>query len=222
MKYIYVVILCISQFCFSQDLVKELQPFKSISITTAMEVELVLSDHFKIEVFGKDVAKLSITDFNKELKLTTSLTKKFKSDLKIKIYYVKGLRSIKLANHIILSSKEPIVEDFFEIKAINKVKADLRLVTKDFIATLDLGSNILLKGSTESQKINIKNKSFYDAFNFKSQKTFATVKLSKAGVYVSDFLDATAKLKGEIIYAGNPLTVHEKTFLGKVIEQSDL
>lgn len=222
MKKIVLLILLISQFGFSQNLVKKLQPFKAISITSAMEVELILSDHFKIEVFGEDVDKLSISDVSEELKLTTSLNKKFKSDLKIKIYYVTGLRYIKLANNVSFKSRGPVVEKFLEIKAVNNVRADLSLSTDVFIATLDLGSNFKLKGTTESQKITIKKKSFYDAFNFKSKKAYTEVSFSKAGIYVSEFLEATAKLKGEITYIGNPLSVHEKTFLGKVIHKTDL
>ncbi|NJB81261.1 GIN domain-containing protein [Wenyingzhuangia aestuarii] len=221
MKKIFLAILLIGQFSFAQDLVKDLKPFKAITINSAMEVELILADGFKIEVYGKDVDKLSVSDRNKELKLSTSLKKKFKSDLKVKIYYNNGLRHIKLANQVVFTSKEPIIEKFLEIEAVNNVRANLTVQTDDFIANLDLGSNLLLKGFTKSQKIKVKSKSLYDAFNFKSKKAYVEVRAAQAGVYVSEFLDAVAKLKGEITYMGTPYSVNEKTFLGKVIHKKE-
>ncbi len=219
MKKLFLSLLLITQFSFSQNLVKDLKPFKAILITSAMEVELILANGFKIEVEGTDVDKLKISNKGKELKLTTSLKKKFKSDLKIKIYYSEGLRNIKLANWVKFSSKEPIIEKFLEFEAINNVKANLTVQTEDFIGSLELGSDLVLKGITDSQKIEVSTKSFYDAFNFKSKKAYVEVKAAKAGIFVSDFLDAEAKLKGEIIYMGEPFSVNEKTFLGKVIHK---
>lgn len=221
MKKIFLGLLFASKFIFAQDLSKDLKPFKAITVTSAMEVELILANGYKIEVYGKDVDKLKISEKGKELKLTTSLDKKFKSDLKVKIYYEEGLRNLKLANWVKISSKEPIIEKFLELETINNVKANLTLQTEDFIAEVDLGSIITLKGFTESQKIEVKNKSFYDAFNFKSKKTYIEAKASQAAIYVSGFLDAEAKLKAEITYMGNPFSVNEKTFLGKIFPKKE-
>ena len=215
------LLLLISNFVFAQDLKKDLKTFKSIHINSAMQVELISSDSCKIEITGKDVDKLSIDEKNKELKLSTSLDKKFKSDLMVKIYYQSGLRHLKLANLVEISSNDTIKEKFLEIEAINNVKANLSLEIEDFIANLSLGSNFVLKGVTESQKINVSSKSFYDAFNFKSKKAFVEAKTSQVGVNVSEFLDANAKYKAEIIYTGNPYSVNEKTFLGKVISKKE-
>ena len=220
MKKLFLLLL-ISNFVFAQDLKKDLKTFKSIHINSAMQVELISSDSCKIEITGKDVDKLSIDEKNKELKLSTSLDKKFKSDLMVKIYYQPGLRYLKLANLVEISSNNIIKEKFLEIDAINNVKVNLSLELEDFIANLSLGSNFVLKGVTESQKINVSSKSFYDAFNFKSKKAFVEAKTSQVGVNVSEFLDANAKYKAEIIYTGNPYSVNEKTFLGKVISKKE-
>ncbi|MDO3694009.1 DUF2807 domain-containing protein [Wenyingzhuangia sp. chi5] len=220
MKKLFLLLL-ISNFVFSQDLKKDLKSFKSIHINSAMQVELISSDSCKIEVTGKDVDKLSIDEENKELKLSTSLDKKFKSDLMVKIYYQSGLRYLKLANLVEISSNDTIKEKFLEIDAINNVKANLSLETEDFIANLSLGSNFVLNGITESQKINASSKSFYDAFNFKSKKAYVEAKTSQVGVNVTNFLDANAKYKAEIVYTGNPYSINEKTFLGKVISKKE-
>lgn len=220
MKKLFLLLL-ISNFVFAQDLKKDLKAFKSIHINSAMQVELISSDSCKIEITGNDVDKLSIDEENKELKLSTSLDKKFKSDLMVKIYYQPGLRYLKLANLVEITSNDTINEKFLEIDAINNVKAILSLQTEDFIANLSLGSNFILKGVTESQKIEVSSKSFYDAFNFKSKKAFVEAKTSQVGVYVSEFLDANAKYKAEIVYIGNPYSVNEKTFLGKVISKKE-
>lgn len=220
MKKLFLLLL-ISNFVFAQDLKKDLKTFKSIHINSAMQVELISSDSCKIEITGKDVDKLSIDEKNKELKLSTSLDKKFKSDLMVKIYYQPGLRYLKLANLVEISSNNIIKEKFLEIDAINNVKVNLSLELEDFIANLSLGSNFVLKGVTESQKINVSSKSFYDAFNFKSKKAFVEAKTSQVGVNVTEFLDANAKYKAEIIYTGNPYSVNEKTFLGKVISKKE-
>ena len=220
MKKLFLLLL-ISNFVFAQDLKKDLKVFKSIHINSAMQVELISSDSCKIEITGKDVDKLSIDEKNKELKLSTSLDKKFKSDLMVKIYYQPGLRYLKLANLVEISSNNIIKEKFLEIDAINNVKVNLSLELEDFIANLSLGSNFVLKGVTESQKINVSSKSFYDAFNFKSKKAFVEAKTSQVGINVTEFLDANAKYKAEIIYTGNPYSVNEKTFLGKVISKKE-
>lgn len=220
MKKLFLILL-ISNFVFAQDLKKKLHSFKSINITSAMEVTLIAADSSKIEVTGKDLDKLTISDENQELKLSTSLDKKFKSDLVIKIYYQPGLRFLKLANQVLIHSNEPIQEKFLEIEAINNVKADLSLETEDFVANLSLGSNFLLEGITESQKINVGSKCFYDAFNFKSKKAYVEAKASQVAIYVSEFLDANAKFKSEIVYLGKPYSVNEKTFFGKVIRKKN-
>ncbi|ANW97249.1 hypothetical protein AXE80_13525 [Wenyingzhuangia fucanilytica] len=215
------LLLFISNIIFAQDLKKDLTSFKSINISSAMQVELISSDSCKIEVTGKDLEKLSINNLEQELKLSTSIDKKFKSDLRVKIYYQPGLRYLKLANLVELSSKDTINEKFLEIEAVNNVKAVLSVKTEDFIANLSLGSNFVLKGITESQKIKVGSKCFYDAFNFKSKKAFVEAKASQVGINVSEFLDANAKFKAEIVYIGNPYSVNEKTFLGKVIRKKD-
>ena len=220
MKKLFLLLL-ISNFVFSQDLKKDLKSFKSIHINSAMQVELISSDSCKIDITGKDVDKLSIDEENKELKLSTSLDKKFKSDLMVKIYYQSGLRYLKLTNLVEISSNDTIKEKFLEIDAINNVKANLSLETEDFIANLSLGSNFVLNGITESQKIKVGSKCFYDAFNFKSKKAFVEAKASQVGINVSEFLDANAKFKAEIVYIGSPYSVNEKTFLGKVIRKKD-
>lgn len=216
MKKLLCLLIMISQLASAQDLSKDLKPFKAITITSAMEVELILATSFKLEVYGKDVDKLKISNKGKELKLTTSLGKKFKSDLKLKIYYNEGLRHLKLANWVKITAKEPIIEKFLELETINNVKADLTIQTEDFIAELELGSKVTLNGLTDSQKITVKSKSVYDAFNFKSKKAFVEAKAGQAAIFVSGFLDAEAKLKGEIIYKGDPFSINEKTFLGKI------
>jgi len=216
MKKIFLGLLFASQFIFAQDLSKNLKPFKAITVTSAMDVELIVADTYKIEVYGKEAEQLKIIENGKELKLTTSLGKKFNSKYKVKIYFKKGLRYLKLANWVKITSKEPIIENFLELETINNVKVNLTLQTEDFIARLDLGSIITLKGVTESQKIEVINKSFYDAFNFKSKKAFIKAKSSQAAIYVSEFLDAEAKFKAEIIYMGNPFSINQTTFLGKI------
>ncbi|GGF63965.1 GIN domain-containing protein [Wenyingzhuangia marina] len=221
MKKLFLFALFISNIAFSQDLLQNLKTFKSIDISSAMDVELVAADTAKIEVTGSDLEKLTISDQGGELRISTSLDKKFKSDLIVKIYYQPGLRYLKLANLVEISSNDTINEKFLEIDAINNVKVNLSLKTDDFIANLSLGSNFVLKGITESQKINASTKSFYDAFNFISKKAYVEAKTSQVGVNVTEFLDANAKYKAEIVYTGNPYSVNEKTFLGKVISKKE-
>lgn len=218
-KTLLLLLLFVSNFVFAQDLSKDLETFKSIIITSAMDVELISSENSKIEVIGNDIDKLTISNKNKELKLTTSLGKKFKSDLKVKIYYTTGLRYLKLSNQVVIYSKHVINEVFLELEAINNVKANLKLKTKDFVANLKLGSNISLEGSTEVQKISVSSKSFYDAFNFKSKKSFVKTKAADVAIYVEEFLDVNAKLKSKVTYMGDPYSVNEKTFLSKVIHK---
>ncbi|MGY5355301.1 GIN domain-containing protein [Wenyingzhuangia sp. IMCC45467] len=219
MKNLFLFVLFVCNISFSQDLLQNLKSFKSIHINSAMDVELVSSDSAKIEVTGNDLEKLNISDDNNELKLSTSLDKKFKSDLKVIIYYMPGLRNIKLANQVKITSRNVINEKFLELEAVNGVKANLSVKTKDLVSILSLGSKIALEGITESQKINASTKSFYDAFNLISEKAYVEAKTSNVAVYVNQFLDANAKYKGEIIYMGDPYSVNEKTFLGKVIHK---
>lgn len=211
------LLLLITNFVSAQDLKQNLKEFKSITISSDMDVELIVSDSYKIEVYGNDVDKLTIDNKGHELKLTTSLSAKFKSDLKTKIYYKPGIRYIKLSNNVKITSADVIQENFLELELINNVRADLKLNTVDFIAKLELGSDIVLNGVTESQKIEVLTKSNYNAYQLKSKKAYVKVNASNAFIFVSEFLEANSRIKGEISYKGNPFSVSEKTFLGKVI-----
>ncbi|MEN8765086.1 MAG: GIN domain-containing protein [Wenyingzhuangia sp.] len=215
----FIFFFLISNVIFSQSITRKLDTFKSIKISSAIEVILETANHSKIEVTGSDIDKLQIKNKNQELHLFTSLDKKFKNDLKVHIYYEPGLRYLKLTNSVKIHSKTPIHEEFFEIEANHNVKAVLRLKTKHLVAKLKLGSNITLKGTTESQKIYVGAKCFYHAFQFISKQTTISANASLAEIHVSEFLEATAKFKAEIIYRGQPNSVNEKTLLGKVIRK---
>lgn len=213
-------ILLVTNSVFSQDLKRNLKEFKSIIVSSAMDVELITSNVFKIEVTGKDVDKLNFENKNQELKLATSLSKKFKSDIKVKIYYQPGIRYMKFSNNVHVHSKYLIEENFLEFNCINNVTVDIRLKTVDFIARLELGSKITLDGITESQKIKVLTKSEFNGLKFHSKKSYIKVSAAVANIYVSEFLEANAKLKGKIFYSGEPFSVSEKSFLGGIIRNN--
>lgn len=221
MKKLLLAILFISQIAFSQVRTEELKPFNSIHITSAMEVELIVSNTNKIEISGSDHERLIIKVEDEELLISNSIDKKFKSDLKVKIYYQNKLDELSLSNKVDITSEDVLNSDFLEIKAVNGVYANLSIENKNLEVNLSLGSNIVLKGTTESQKIKASTKSFYDTFNLKSKKAYVDSNTSNVGVYVTDFLDASAKYKGEIIYMGNPTTVNKNTFLGGTISKKE-
>lgn len=207
----------ISTTVFSQNLERNLKEFKMITISSAMNVELVISDSFKVTANGEDVDKLKIENKGQELKIASSLDKKFSSDINLKIYYKPGIRYIKLSNNVNLSSKNIIKESFLEIVAINNVHLDLDLIIKDFQAKLELGSIANLRGSAESQNLKILTKSEFNGFKFKSEKAYVKAVTSKASVYVSNYLEVNARVKAEVKYDGNPLNVNEKSFMSDII-----
>ncbi|MGY6649277.1 GIN domain-containing protein [Wenyingzhuangia sp. IMCC45574] len=217
MKKIFFALLLVTTAVFSQDLERNLKEFKSVTISSAMDVELIKADVFKIEAVGQDVSKLNVENKSQELSLSTSLTKKFKSDIKVKIFYKPGIRYIKLSNNVILHSKSILTENLLELIAINNVKVDLRLKIKDFVGRFELGSNISLKGTTESQKLKVLTKSEYNGFDFKSKKTYIKAVTSKADIYVSEYLEANSRVKAKINYKGDPFSVNEKSFMGDII-----
>lgn len=221
------VLLMMINISFGQTIVKDsitaLNPFKSITIKAALDVELIPSDEFKIKVVGDGVEDLTILNTNKELILKLPLIDKFTSKIKAKIYFKPGLRNLSIANNTVLHSETYIEEDFLEIEQLNNTKASLKLRVNNLNADVDLGSTLTLYGTAASQHIVVTNKSVFDAFNFKTENThIEALKASKAGIYVSDYLDAKSTLKSEITYMGEPFSVNEKLkFLGKLIRKNE-
>ncbi|WP_010135503.1 GIN domain-containing protein [Ochrovirga pacifica] len=216
----FLLLLFATSTLFSQKLERNLKEFKSIEITSAMDVELIIADDYKVVATGNDTDNLIIENKNHELDISSSLTKKFNSDIKLKIYYKPGLRHIKLSNNVVIHSKDILKENFLEFIAINNINANLSLETVDLIGEFELGSNIVLKGTTESQKIKVLSKSKYKGFAFKSKKAYVKTVASEAELYVTEFLEANARLKGTIIYDGDPFSVVEKSFLGGIIRKN--
>lgn len=212
----FILFFIITTYSFAQPIVKNLNPFKSISINAAMDVELVPSSENKLEILTADIDKLFIKNTNEELVLDLPLLDKFSKAIAVKIYFQPGIRYLSAANNANVYTTVAINESFFEVKAIHNAKLNLVLNTNNFKADLNLGAVVTLAGFTEFQQISAMNKTTFDAFNFKSKKTIIKCNSSNAAIYVTDYLDATAKFKSDIVYAGEPVFVEQNTFLSNV------
>lgn len=200
--------------------IRQLRSFNEISSYDGVSVQLVSSDKNYVKVSGKYIDKVVTQVSGKTLKIKMNFGSSFKGeDNHIIVYYSNELIEIKATEGSSISSNDVINSDNLIIRAIEGAEVELRINTNDVDAKISTGGEIDVSGKTKNVVVGISTGGNFDGKNLKAK--FGEVKITTGGeakMRVSNVLDASVTMGGNIYYYGNPKTVNENISLGGRIE----
>jgi len=194
-----------------------LREFDKISTYDGVSVQLVPSDKNEVIVSGSSAKEVVTQVSGSTLKIKMNFGNSFKGeDNHIVIYYSNELKEVKASegstitsNHIIKSKDELL------IKAIEGAEIDLKVDVKNVTNRVATGGEIVLNGKNENLTVNIYTGGSFDGRKLKSKYGEVSITTGgKARIYVTDILDASVTMGGNIYYYGGTKTVNESISLG--------
>ncbi len=218
MKNIFILVsLFLSISVFSQErITKTLGEFNRIKVFSGLHVKLIKSDAYRVEVKGPQSEAVLIKNINGLLKLSVKLPDVFEAEgTLVKLYYSTDLDIIDANEGAIITSKEIIIQDFLEVKVQEGAEIDLKVQVTNLKIKAVTGGAISLFGSVDILNGIINTGGQLEAFTLQAKQ--ANIIASSGGeaeVLVSDILEATAKLKGIIVYKIKPKKLIKKEILG--------
>ncbi len=223
-KIIFFIAFCSFQFIQSQEekITQELTKFNVIKGFDGLSINLIKSDVNKAIIYGKNTQKVAIVNKDGILKLRMELDKIF-SGYKtfIDLYYTEDLLVVDVNEDARISSKEIIIQDIIELKAQEGGELDLIAQVEQLLIKSITGGVITTNGFSNNQDVIVNTGGKYNGEAFKTK--FSTISVnsgSKAAVYATNYVKATAKAGGTIEVHGNPSKIDERTiFGGKVIKK---
>ena len=216
-KYTIIISLFLVGTLFSQErITKNLGDFNQLKVFSGLHVKLIKSDTQKIEIKGYQSEAVIVKNVNGLLKLSVKLPEVFEADnTLVKLYYTNDFDLIDANEGAIISSKAIIKQEFIEVRVQEGAEIDLKLEVAMLKSKAVTGGVINLIGTAQTQDAQVNTGGQYEAFGLVSKK--ATVTASTGGeaeIYATDFLKATAKLKGIIIYKIKPKKLVKKEIIG--------
>ncbi|MFK5889598.1 MAG: DUF2807 domain-containing protein [Flavobacteriaceae bacterium] len=153
------------------------------------------------------------------LKLTESFRK---YDFDIKLYTNRNIDVIDVNEGAGVFSDDTFSQLKITLKAQEGAFIQLPLDVKYLTAKIVTGSNIKLSGKAKSQDIRVGQGGVYDAYTLKTEQTKIIVATGgNAEIAVTDVLDASVRLGGNVHYKGNPDVKKSRKFLGGVIKYKE-
>ena len=216
-KYTFITCLFLVGTLFSQErITKNLGDFNQLKVFSGLHVKLIKSDTQKIEIKGYQSEAVIVKNVNGLLKLSVKLPEVFEADnTLVKLYYTNDFDLIDANEGAIITSKAIIKQEFIEVRVQEGAEIDLKLEVAMLKSKAVTGGVINLIGTAQTQDAQVNTGGQYEAFGLISKK--ATIIASTGGeaeVYAIDFLKATAKLKGIIIYKIKPKKLVKKEVIG--------
>lgn len=205
----------------SGSLDTDLAPFEMIKLLGYFKVALIASEQERIEVkcFGIDPEKISISQQNRTLKVST--LRPFINDdveVSIKIYY-RTLTALVAEAGAQVESDDVIKTEEFYLNGGSGSEVFLEFATEKLEVQAGEGAHLTLKGSTNELRAGANTGGIFDGHRLESKT--ARLRAGTGGevsANVSDSLDAKANTGGIIRYRGDPQEVAVRTILGGEIK----
>ncbi len=224
MKKLLLLLLIISPNLFSQSRITiKLGDFNQVKVFSGLNVKLIRvtdsNTQNYVEIKGDNSEDVVVKNINGLLKFSVLFPKAFDHDSTlIKLYYTSDINIIDANEGAVIMSDKPIHQDFIEIKGQEGAQVELIFEVKTLKVKTVSGAEISLSGKVDSLSLVANTGGFYEGFNLQcmqadvSSSTGAEVEINAV-----NFLKATAKLKGLVIYNNMPKKIVKKEILtGKV------
>lgn len=218
MKKVFLILyLLFTTLGFSQNrIVKNLGDFNQLKVFSGLHVKLIKDTVQKIEIKGPQSEAVMVKTVNNLLKISVKLPEVFEADNTIvKLHYTNDFDLIDANEGAIITSKNTIRQEYLEVRTQEGAQIDLKIQADILKIKAVTGGVISLLGTTHNQDVIVNTGGQYEGFTCVSDKaTIVASTGAEADVYVTDFLKATAKLKGIIIYKIKPKKIVKKEILG--------
>ncbi|NQW36902.1 MAG: DUF2807 domain-containing protein [Flavobacteriales bacterium] len=224
MKKIALLFILISSLTFAQDKrTQALGAFNSIKVFTGLKIQLIQSNEQKIVISGKNQRNIVVKNKNGNLKIYIKLTESLrKYTFDIQLYTNKNIDVIDVNEGAVVYSDDTLSQLKIVLKAQEGSFIDVPLDVKYLTVKSVSGSNIKTKGKAKSQDVSVGQGSVYDAYNLETEQTKVVVATGgKAEINVTDVLDASVRLGGDVFYKGSPDVKKSRKFLGGVIKYKE-
>lgn len=216
-KYLFISLFFVSFSFFAQERIsKNLGDFNEVKVFSGLHVKLVKGESQKIEIKGPQSEAVIVKNVNGLLKLSVKLPELFEADNTfVKLFFINDLDLIDANEGAIITAKNELKQDYIELKTQEGAQIDVKLQVDILKLKAVSGGVIALLGKVNSQDVQVNTGGQYEGFTLQSKS--ATVTASTGGeveIFATDFLKATAKLKGLIIYKIKPKKLIKKQVLG--------
>jgi len=224
MKKITLLLVLLTTVTFAQDKrTLELGEFNSIKVFTGLKIKLIQSAEQKIVISGKNQRYIMVKNKNGHLSIRLKLTESLrKYDFDIKLYTNRNIEVIDVNEGAGLFSDDTISQLKINLKAQEGSFIQLPVDVKYLKTKINSGSNISVTGTAKSQDVYVGQGGVYEAYQLKTEQSKIVVATGgNAEITVSEILDASVRLGGNIYYKGTPNVKKSKKFLGGVIKYKD-
>jgi len=221
MKKIALLFILITSLSFAQDKrTLALGDFNSIKVFTGLKIKLIQSSEQKIEISGENQRNVIVNNKNGNLKIYIKLTESLrKYEFDIKLYTNRAIETIDVNEGASVFSDDTLNQLKITLKAQEGAFIDVPLDVKYLAIKVVSGGNIHTKGKAKSQDVTVGQGGIYDAYSLETEQTKVVVATGgKAEVNVTDVLDASVRLGGNVYYKGNPDVKKSSKFIGGVIK----
>lgn len=185
-----------------------------------ISVQLVPSNKYAVKVSGDEIDKLITQVTKNTLKIKMNLGSNFKGDdYHVIVYYIEDLQEIKACEGSSITSNQTIKGHKLELNSKEGAEINLKIEVDELTSKSYTGGIIEIEGESKNINVEVYTGGQYDGKNFKSK--FADAKVSAGGkleVNVSDDLEASVSMGGNIYYYGDTQHVNTKISLGGNIE----
>jgi len=219
---VFITFTTISSAFAQETETRGLREFDKVYTYDGVSVQLVPSDKNEVIVSGTSTEKVTTLVSGKILKVKMNFGSNFQGDDNhIIIYYTNTLKEVKAtegstitSNHIIESDKEII------FRAIEGAEIELKVKAENIVSRIATGGEVELAGKSKNVTVTINTGGRFDGNELKCE--YGEVKIATGGnakVYITEVLDASVTMGGNIYYYGNTKTVNESISLGGSIVQ---
>lgn len=215
------IILVIMSGLYGQNRITvTLQDFTKLSVSGSVRVEIVPSASHKMSITAKNGMPEEVNYEIKdgELKIRARADLKQENEIAIKLPYSR-LTSIEAATGAVINSREDLVSETLDLKALTGGKIELSIEARMVDAKVSQVSDIILYGNTVSQIVLANTGGNYLAYDMECEE--ANVKATSGAqikIKAAKKIEATANSKGFVAYIGDPESSHAQTSLGGVVE----
>ena len=202
---------------------RQVREFNSISTYDGISVQLVPSEKNEVVLSGTSIDKVVTQVSGSRLKIKMDFGSNFKgNDNHIIVYYSKDIESITATEGSTITSNHEIKTNGkrIDLKAVEGAEIDLEVNVDKIKVKVSTGGEMKLKGKSETVVVNIYTGGSFDGKELKGK--YGEVSISTGGsakVYISEILDASVTMGGNIYYYGGTKTVNENISLGGSIIQ---
>lgn len=200
---------------------RKLPPFRSLSVTQSIEVELVKGNEEKAEISSDEIDLDDIlTDVSGgRLKIhLDGWNRNWRGKVRVVLTY-RELEGVSVGASASVAGNDVIVADSFAAEASSSGRLSLAVNCKELEVEVSSSGRVSLRGNAFKQRIEGSSSGQYDGFDLDSETVKADVSSSgRVNVSVSKELIADVSSSGRVTYKGKPdKLIADQNSSGKVV-----